>query len=137
HDRDLLHVTFLGEVSYDGVTRLLRLLSLDAAERRHRGGPVKIWAEQGHPSLIIEQLDYESLFAREEGDVAEPARRDDLWRTIVMTIAGGQKAAFDQRSQERLLTIACSGIDIGDLAAAVAAPKCAVDGSPMITSQAA
>src|SRR5260370_31362829 len=39
HDRDLLHITFLGDVSYDGVTRLLRLLNVDAAERRRGGGP--------------------------------------------------------------------------------------------------
>ena len=137
HDRDLLHITFLGEVSYDGVTRLLRLLSLDPAERRRSGGPVKIWAEQGHPSLVLEQLDYEALFAREADTVPEPAKRDDLWRSIVMTISGSQKAVFDERSQERLLAIAGSGIDISDLATAVLAPKCTVDGSPMITSQAA
>ena len=137
HDRDLLHVTFLGEVSTEGVTRLLRLLGLDAAERRRRGGPVKIWAEDGHPSLVLEQLDYEALFARDEGQIPEPARRDDLWRSIVMQISGSQKAVFDERSQERLLAIAASGVDIGDLATAVLAPKCTLDGSPMITSQAA
>lgn len=137
HDRDLLHVTFLGEVPADAVIRLLRLLSLDATERRRRGGPEKIWAEDGHASLILEQLDYERLFAREEGDVPEPAKRDDLWRSIVMQISGSQKAVFDERSQERLLSIAGSAIDVGDLAAAVLAPKCAMDGSPMITSQAA
>ena len=54
HDRDLLHVTFLGEVPAAAVIRLLRLLSLDAAERRRRGGPEKIWAEDGHASLILE-----------------------------------------------------------------------------------
>ena len=137
HDRDLLHVTFLGEVPADAVIRLLRLLSLDATERRRRGGPENIWAEDGHASLILEQLDYERVFAREEGDVPEPAKRDDLWRSIVMQISGSQKAVFDERSQERLLSIAGSAIDVGDLAAAVLAPKCAMDGSPMITSQAA
>jgi len=44
---------------------------------------------------------------------------------------------FDERAQERLLSIAGSAIDVADLATAVAAPKCALDGSPMITSQAA
>ena len=137
HDRDLLHITFLGDVSYDGVTRLLRLLTLDAQERRRSGGPVKIWAQDGHPSLILEQLDYEKLFARTEGEIAEPARRDDLWRSIVMAISGSQKAVFDERAQQRLLDIAGSPGDIGDLATEVLTPKCAVDGSPMITSQAA
>jgi HEAT repeat protein len=137
HDRDLLHITFLGDVSQDGITRLLRLLSLDAAERRRRGGPEKIWAEEGHPTLILEQLDYERLFAREEGEIPEPAKRDDLWRSIVMQISGSQKAVFDERAQERLLSIAGSAIDVADLATAVLTPKCAMDGSPMITSQAA
>ena len=137
HDRDLLHITFLGDVSQDGITRLLRLLSLDAAERRRRGGPEKIWAEEGHPTLVLEQLDYERLFAREEGEIPEPAKRDDLWRSIVMQISGSQKAVFDERAQERLLSIAGSAIDVADLATAVLTPKCAMDGSPMITSQAA
>jgi HEAT repeat protein len=137
HDRDLLHITFLGDVSYDGLTRLLRLLNVDAIERRRSGGPAKMWAREGHPSLILEQLDYETLFAREEGEIAEPAKRDDLWRAIVMTIAGGQKAVFDERAQQRLLAISGSALDIGDLATEIARPKCAVDGSPMITSQAA
>jgi HEAT repeat protein len=137
HDRDLVHITFLGDVSYDGVARLLRLLAVDAEERRSRGGPAKIWATEGHPSLVVEQLDYEKIFARREGDVAEPAKRDDLWRSIVRAIAGGQQAVFDEREQQRLLTIAGSAGDIADLATAVMAPRCAVDGSPMVTSQAA
>ena len=137
HDRDLLHITFLGDISHDGVCALLRVLALDAAERRERGGPAKIWAQEGHPSLILEQLDYEKLLARREGQMAEPAKRDDLWRSIVMSIAGGQKAVFDERAQQRLLEIAGSPSDIYDLAASVIAPKSTVDGAPMITSQAA
>jgi len=137
HDRDLLHITFLGEVSYDGVTRLLRLLNMEAGERRRRGGPVKIWETDGHTSLILEQLDYEKLLARSEADVPAPARRDELWRSIVMTMSGSQKAVFDERAQQRMLDISGSPVDIGDLATEVMLPKCAVDGSPMITSQAA
>ena len=47
------------------------------------------------------------------------------------------RTAFDELAQQRLLDIAGSAVDIGDLASAVMAPKCAADGSPMITSQAA
>src|SRR4029077_19397527 len=72
-----------------------------------------------------------------QGEVAEPARRDDLWKAIVLSISGGQQSMFDLRAQERLLAIAGSSPDIADLARAVMTPKCAVDGSPMITSQAA
>ena len=54
-----------------------------------------------------------------------------------MSISVDHNATFDERAQQRLLSIAgCIG-DIGELATAVMAPKCAMDGSPMITSQAA
>ncbi len=137
HDRDLLQLTFIGDVPPEAVHAFLRVLTLDAAERRRLGGPAKIWGVDGHPSLKLEQIDYQKVLAREEGDVPEPARRDDLWRSIVMSIAGAQQAVFDERAQERLLAIAGSSADIGDLATAAASPKCAMDGSPMITSQAA
>jgi hypothetical protein len=137
HDRDLLRITFIGDVPTAAIVALLRLLSLDPAERRARGGPAVIWAAESQPSLVLEQVDYQKVLARDEGAVPEPAKRDDLWRSIVSAIAGGQQTVFDERAQERLLAIAGSPRDIGDLATAVVAPKIAMDGSPMITSQAA
>ncbi|MGH9141122.1 MAG: hypothetical protein ACRD2I_08275, partial [Vicinamibacterales bacterium] len=137
HDRDIVTITFAGGVPPQTIHALLRLLTLDPAERRRRGGPARIWAEEGDASLALEQIDYEKVLAREAGSATEPARRDDLWRSIVMSIVGGQKTVFDQHAQERLLAISTSARDIGDLAVAVAAPKCTADGSPMITSQAA
>jgi len=137
HDRDLLNLTFIGDVPPEAIHAFLRVLTLEPAERRERGGPARIWATDGHASIAIEQIDYSKVLAREAGEVAEPAKRDDLWRSIVMSIAGGQKAIFDERAQQRLLAIAGSAPDIADLATAVMAPKCAMDGSPMITSQAA
>ena len=137
HDRDLLNIIFTGEPPLDAVHALLRVLALEEADRRQRGGPAHIWLAEGHPSIVLEQIDYGRVMAREEGQVSEPASRDDLWRSIVLSIAGGHQAAFDERAQSRLLAIAGSAVDIADLATAVAAPKCAMDGSPMITSQAA
>ena len=137
HDRDILTISFLGEIPPDAIHALLRVLALDAAERRRRGGPRAIWGEEGHQSIAIEQVDYEKMLAREERDVPEPARRDNLWRSIVLSIVGAQTAIFDERAQQRLLAIAGSPMDIADLATAVAAPKCGLDGSPMITTQAA
>ena len=137
HDRDILTLTFIGVVPPETVEAFLRLLTADPAEHRRDGGPARVWARTTHESLLIEQIDYTAVLAREDGEIAEPARRDDLWRSIVMSIVGGQKAVFDSRAQERLLAIAGSPHDIGDLAIAVAAPKCTIDGSPMITSQAA
>jgi len=137
HDRDLLQITFAGDVPETALHTFLRILALDADERRRRGGPAQMWAVDGHPSVVLEQIDYEKVLARENGVVPEPARRDDLWRSIVRSIATMDQIVFDEASQERLLAIAGSVPDIGDLATAVSAPKCALDGSPMITSQAA
>ncbi len=137
HDCDLLQLTFVGEVPAGALHALLRVVTLDPAERRRRGGPAEIWKTEGHGSLALVQIDYEKVLAREGGEVAEPAKRDDLWRSIVMSIAGAERVIFDARAQERLLAIAGSPFDITDLATAVMAPKCTVDGSPMITSQAA
>ena len=136
HDRDLLQLTFIGDVPPDAVLAFLRVLTVDADERRKRGGPAKIWETEGHPSVQIEQIDYARVLARDEGDIPEPARRDNLWRSIVLSITSSL-AVFDEAAQERILAIAGSAPDIGDLATAVASPRCAMDGSPMITSQAA
>jgi HEAT repeat protein len=137
HDRDLIRLLFVGEVPREALHGLLRVLTLDPAERRQRGGPAKIWAAEGHPSIVLDQIDYEQLLSREHAGEQAEARRDDLWRSIVMSIAGGQTAAFDEYAQRRLLDIAGSAVEIGELATAVMEPKCAMDGSPMITSQAA
>jgi hypothetical protein len=137
HERDLLQITFVGAPPVEALQKLLALFVLEAAERRERGGPAEIWALDGHPSIALIQIDYKRVLEREQGDAPPPARRDDVWRSIVRSIAGGQKTTFDELAQERLLAIAGSLPDIADLATAVAAPKCAMDGSPMITSQAA
>jgi hypothetical protein len=136
HDRDLIHILFVGAVPQAALHRLLQILTLDAAERRQRGGPAKIWAAEGDPSIVLDQIDYEQLLAREHAGERAAAGRDDLWRSIVLSITAGQ-TAFDELSQRRLLDIAASAVEIGELASAVMAPKCAADGSPMITSQAA
>ncbi|MCC7416862.1 MAG: HEAT repeat domain-containing protein [Acidobacteria bacterium] len=137
HDRDIVQITFAGDPPTPALHALLRLLALDAAERRARGGPAAIWREGGDPSIGIEQVDYGKVLARDDRDTAQAARRDDLWKAIVTSIAGGQKPVFDEVAQRRLLSIAGSPQEIGQLAEAVIAPKHAADGSPMITTQAA
>ncbi|HMB79282.1 MAG TPA: hypothetical protein VKI43_04420, partial [Vicinamibacterales bacterium] len=74
HDCDLLRVTFVGDIPVEALHAFLRVITLDPAERRRRGGPAKIWASEGQSSLALEQIDYEKVLAREEGEVAEPAR---------------------------------------------------------------
>lgn len=141
HDRDILQMGFLGDVPLEALHSLLRVFTLDAVERRERGGPAQMWLAEGHPSIVIEQVDYRRVLEREQGgtggDLPDSAKRDDVWKSIVTSIVGGQTGVFDSAAQARLLAIAGSPGDITELATAVAAPKCAVDGSPMITSQAA
>src|SRR5258708_6614466 len=134
HDRDLLRITVVGDVPDDAVHAPLRVLAPDTHDRPQRGGPERIWKTDGHPSIQLEQIDYATLLARDEGVVAEPARRDDLWKSIVLSITSAL-TVFDEAAQDRILAIAGSAPDIGDLATAVASPRCAMDGSPMITSQ--
>ncbi len=42
HDRDILTVTFMGDVPQEAIHSLLRVLTLEPAERRSRGGPARI-----------------------------------------------------------------------------------------------
>src|SRR5260221_3493777 len=83
HDRDIASLMFVGSVPLVTIRAFLRVLTLDPAERRRLGGPARIWAADGHESLTIEQIDYQRVLAREGGDAAEAAKRDDLWRSIV------------------------------------------------------
>lgn len=137
HDRDILHLTFVGEVPADALRALLKVLMLEEGDRRSRGGPAQIWRAEGHPSIVVDQVDYGKLLKREQVEMPEAARRDDLWHAIVLSISAAHHAAFDETAQQRLLAIGGSAGDIRDLANAVMAPKCTPDGSPMITTQAA
>jgi HEAT repeat protein len=137
HDRDLLRITLVGTIPAEALLALLRMFTLDAAERRRRGGPAQIWVSDGDPSIVLEQVDYGQLLQREEGDGPAAASRDDVWRSIVLAISTGRQGAFDELSQQRLLAIAGDTVEIAGLATAVMAPKRAMDGSPMITSLAA
>jgi hypothetical protein len=141
HECDIIQVTFVGDVPIDALEKLLKVLALDAAERRRRGGPSGIWTTEGHSSIALEQIDYQKVLERErrEGEtLPEPEKRDDVWRSLVRSIAAaGERAQFDEQAELRLLAIAGSSTAIGDLSAAVMEGKRAPDGSPMVTSQAA
>jgi hypothetical protein len=137
HDRDIIQLTFAGEPPASALTAFLLLLALDTDELRSRGGPSAIWAVEGHPSIAIDQVDYRKVLEREHGEHVSSAPRDDVWRSIVTSISNGLNVGFDPATEERLLLIAGSVSDIADLATAAMAPKCSMDGSPMITSQAA
>jgi HEAT repeat protein len=135
HQRDVLRLTFLGEVPPPVLQSFLSLFAEDARSVRARGGPAKAWAEMGHPAIGVEQIDFNLVL--EDREIEHPARRkDDLWKDIVQAVTERRKT-LDEAIQRRLLEIAGDSIAIGDLAQDVMAPNYAVDGSPMLTSQAA
>ena len=134
HDRDLLRLTFSGRVPAEAVAKLLRLLALDRATLRSRGGPEGVWREDGDVSIALEQIDYAHVL--EDKELQVERTQDDVWKAIVQSIVTGQKT-MDEIAQQRLLAIASDTEQIGELAHAVMATKCTADGAPMITMQAA
>lgn len=135
HDHDVLQISFLGDVPLPTLQALLKLLTTQAEDLRKAGGPAAAWQGAGSPTILIEQIDYEKLL--EDKEVERPVeRRDDLWKSLVNAITQG-KQEFDQAQQQRLLEISRSSFDIGELATDVIEPKRNIDGSPLITTQAA
>jgi HEAT repeat protein len=135
HDHDILQITFVGEPEVGALHSLLALLARSADELRAEGGPGKAWSKLTHKSVAIEQIDYEKIL--EDRHVEhELEKRDDVWRSVVNSIVEG-RGTFDSLQQQRLLEIAGNAFEIRELATAVSAPKCNIDGSPLITTQAA
>lgn len=135
HDRDILEISFLAAPPPEALEGLLRLLATSADDLRAAGGPEQIWAARGHGAIAIRQIDYQKIL--EDKEIARPPeRRDDLWRSLVNAIVQGRQE-FDEAQQYRLLDISRSAADIGELANDVIEPKRNLDGSPLITTQAA
>ena len=134
HDRDLLRLTFAGAVPPDAVVKLLRMLTLDREVLRAAGGPQGVWREDGDSSITLDQIDYVRVLEDKGHRSVRP--HDDVWKSIVQSIATGQKT-MDELAQLRLLAIASDAAQIGELAHAVMSSKCTADGAPMITTQAA
>jgi HEAT repeat protein len=134
HDVDLIQVSFVAAAPRDAVRRLLATLNLERKERRTRGGPAAIWEADGHPSIVLEQIDYQELLEREEDE--GPARRDVLWQSIVRSIIAGRRT-FTEAEQQRLLEISKDAWVIGELADDCRTAYCGPDGSPLLTTQAA
>jgi hypothetical protein len=135
HQRDILQLAFASDVPSTALHSLLSLLATDIQAVRAQGGPAKAWAQNGHPAIVVEQIDFASVL--QDRDVQNPARRkDDLWRSIVKAVTDKRKT-LDEAAQKRLLEIAGDAIAIGELAKDVMAPNFSADGSPMLTSQAA
>ena len=135
HDRDILELTFTGDISLPALQRLLAVLSEDSRILRQRGGPAKVWADEGDPAIALQQIDFHRVL--EDREVANPVRRkDDVWRSIVRGVLD-RRTPTDAATQARLLEISSDVGAIGELAGDVIAPHQTMDGSPMLTSQAA
>jgi HEAT repeats len=134
HELDIVQLSFIGPAPEDAIRSLLSTLTLERTERRTRGGPSAIWAEHGHPSIVLEQIDYQELLEREAD--AGPARRDVLWQSIVRSIVAGRRT-FSEEEQQRLLEISRDAWAVGELAGDCRAVYSTADGSPLLTTQAA
>jgi len=135
HDRDILQLMFTGEITVATLQRLLGMLSEDTRIIRQRGGPARVWADDGDAAVAIEQIDFSRVL--QDREVTNPVRRkDDLWRSIVKGVLDRRRPT-DEAAQARLLEIAGDVAAIGELANDVIAPHHTPDGSPMLTSQAA
>jgi HEAT repeat protein len=135
HDRDILQLTFAGDVTVLALQRLLGMLSEDSRVIRQRGGPSRVWAEDGDAAIAVQQIDFSHVM--EDREVTSPVRRkDDLWRAIVRGVLDRRRPT-DEATQARLLAISDDVMAIGELAGDVIGPHHTMDGSPMLTSQAA
>lgn len=135
HDADVLQLSFAAVPPPEALHTLLTTLALNDAERRRQGGPAAIWAAQGHPAIVVEQIDYQELLEREASE-AGPARRDEQWLSIVRSIIAGRRT-FTEAEQARLLEISRDAWAIGELAGDCTSAFCSTDGSPLLTTQAA
>ena len=136
HHRDILQLTFVPDVPSSALEKFLALLAEDPRHVRERGGPATVWHHHaGHPSILIEQIDFSKVL--EEREHERPARnKDDLWKAIVRAVLDRRKT-LDESIQKRMLEIAGDVFAISELANDVMAPNVSADGSPMLTSQAA
>jgi HEAT repeat protein len=135
HDRDILELRFAADINVPALQRLLGVLSEDSRIIRQRGGPAKVWIAEGDATIAVEQIDFSQML--EDREVTNPVRRkDDLWRAIVRGVLDRRRPT-DEATQARLLEISGDVMAIGELAGDVIAPHHTMDGSPMLTSQAA
>src|SRR5262245_4857850 len=53
HDRDIVRLSFAGAIDVEALQTLLTILAEDARVMRQRGGPAKVWAEEGVTALVV------------------------------------------------------------------------------------
>jgi HEAT repeat protein len=135
HGHGILEIGFDPAVPADAPARLLAFLGRAPGSFEEQGGVSQAWAQQGHPAIRIEAVDYRKVLEDRDPDTAAP-RRDDVWRAIVSALASGRRT-LDEREQERLLELAEDPGELAALAETLMAGKCTAGGSPMVMTQAA
>ncbi|MCX6543083.1 MAG: HEAT repeat domain-containing protein [Acidobacteria bacterium] len=154
HDHDVLRLRFPSPTTPAVLSDLLRMLIADADAVRALGGPAKAWAESGHQSVEIDQINFEALMA-DRGPAAggppllsppgagsdAPARadstaHDDVWESIVSSMSSGRPTEGSS-VQQRLLEIARSTDAIESLAREVAPLAAGKPQSAVVAAQAA
>jgi HEAT repeat protein len=134
HQQHVLQLRLEAHVPVAAVRSLLEILKMDEAELQNRGGPASVWAQIGHPSIGIRQIDYGRVL--QEGTGRRAGKQDDLWRSIVESILDSS-IPLDEGAERRLVEIASDADSVAQLAADVMDQRRAADGSPMISTQAA
>ena len=103
HQRDILQLTFVPDVPPTALEKFLALLSEDPRIVQERGGPGKEWAHNGHPSILVEQIDFSKVL--EDRDTEKTAEnKDDLWKAIVHAVVERRKT-LDDSIQKRMLEL--------------------------------
>ena len=137
HDCDLLRVTFVGDVPTDALHAFLRVVTLDPAERRQLGGPATIWATQGTRRSRSSRLTTRrSSRAKKARSPSRPGATISGARSSCRLPAASRRSSTSARRSACSRSPAARSTSPTSPTAAMA-PKRALDGSPMITSQAA
>ena len=135
HERDIVRLTLSSLIKRHSLQSLLTVLALDPVTLRKRGGPAKVWNEDGDGDILIEQLDYHQIL-RDTDSARSQAAKDELWRLHLVRSVRRLDSSLSEAEQARLLEIAEDPHAIGELAADAIRSTCTPDGSPLVTTQA-
>lgn len=150
HERDILRLRIRSVPSLHEVLDFLNLLHFDGNALRLQGGPGRVWENFGHRWLEIDQLEFDAILrdaptgtAGKPGPGASggngtprPGSQDDIWTSLVRSIAGGRHAT-ETAAQKRLVDIARSSESIRELASQASATHSGPEGAALAAAQAA
>jgi hypothetical protein len=150
HERDILRLRVLHAPAVNEVSDFLHLLGFDGNALRREGGPSRVWENFGYRWLEVDQIDYDLILrdapagtvpangasGRGGGNGHGSAGQDDVWASLVRSIAGGRNTT-ESAAQKRLVDIARSAESIRELASQASSTHTAPNGAAMAAAQAA